>query len=117
MKAHQEVTEVYPEKMKENPEEMKSVAEHQEVSKEEAAIGTIGALEDRYGKQHLPVEHQRQLKKWTQGDGGSWKKLAASRRRMTCRGIPALCKGRSHKEPTVKKRQQKGPECNNGIRN
>jgi hypothetical protein len=57
MKAHREVMEVYPEKMGAHPEEMKSVAEHQEVSKEEATVGTIGALEDSYGEWYLPVEH------------------------------------------------------------
>jgi hypothetical protein len=53
---------------------MKSIAEHQEVPKEEAAVETIGALEDRYGDRHLAIGCLRQPKKWTQGDGGYQKK-------------------------------------------
>jgi hypothetical protein len=96
-----------------NPEE----SERQEVPKEEAAVVTIGALEDQYDDWHLSVEHHRQPKKRTQGDGESRKNLAAARRQMTRRAVPARRKGRSHKDPTVEKRRRKGPECNNGIRN
>ncbi|PNF23401.1 Cytochrome P450 9e2 [Cryptotermes secundus] len=45
-----------------------SKSEHQNFPKEEAAVETVGALEDRYGDWHLIVGHHRQLKKWTQGD-------------------------------------------------
>jgi hypothetical protein len=38
MKSLQEETKAYPEKREANPEEMKSVAEHPEVPKEEAAV-------------------------------------------------------------------------------
>jgi hypothetical protein len=41
----------------------KAVAEQQEVPKEEAAVGTIGSLEDQYGDRHLAVGHCQQLKK------------------------------------------------------
>jgi predicted RNA-binding protein with PUA domain len=71
--------------MKAGVEEMKSVAEHQEVPKEKAAVKTIGVLEHRFGDRHLAVGRRRQAKKRTQGDGGSRKKLAAARRRMTRR--------------------------------
>jgi hypothetical protein len=68
------------------------------------------ALEDRYGARHLAVGHRRQPKKRTQGDGGSRKKLAAARSRMTRRAVPARRKGRGHKGPRVEKRRQKsGP--------
>jgi hypothetical protein len=100
-----------------NPEEKVVVVEHQEVPNEETAVVTIGALEDRYGDLHLAVGCCREPKKRKQGDGGSRKKLAAARRRLTGHAFSARHKGRSHKGPTVKKRRRKGPECNNGIRN
>jgi hypothetical protein len=52
-----------------NPEEIESESEHQGVPKEEAAVETIGALEDRYVDQHLAVGRHRQPKRRTQGDG------------------------------------------------
>jgi hypothetical protein len=51
----------------------------------------IRALKERYGDRHLAIERCRQLKKQTQGDDGSWKKLAAACRGMTHWAIPALC--------------------------
>jgi hypothetical protein len=60
-------------------------------------VETIGALEGRYGDRQLGVSRRQQSKKRTQGDGGSRKKLAAFRRRMTCRALPALRKGRVRK--------------------
>jgi hypothetical protein len=83
------------------------VAEHQEVPKEETAVETIGALEDRYGDRYIAVGSRRQPKKRTQGDDGSREKLVAARRRMTRRAIPARRKGRSHEGPTVEKRRWK----------
>jgi hypothetical protein len=52
-------------------EEMKSIVEHQEVSKEEAAVETFGTLKNRYGDRHLAVGRHKQLKKWAQGSGES----------------------------------------------
>jgi hypothetical protein len=63
--------------MKAGLEEMKSIAEHQEVPKEVAAVETIGALKDQYGDRHLAIGRRQQLKKRTQGNGGSQKKSAA----------------------------------------
>jgi hypothetical protein len=54
-------------KMEANAEEIKSVAENQEVSNEEAAVETVGALEDRYGNRYLAVGCRRQPNKRTQG--------------------------------------------------
>jgi hypothetical protein len=51
---------------------------HQEVSKEKAAVYIIRAVKDRYRYWHLAVGHSQQLKIQIQGDGGSWKKLAAA---------------------------------------
>jgi hypothetical protein len=108
-----------------NPEELQSVAVNQEIPKEEVAVEMIRALKDRY----LAVGRRRQMKKRTQGDGGSRQNLAATRGRVTCRAIPAPRKGHGRQGPgkdnvvrgtpkgqTFKKRRWKGPECNNGIR-
>jgi hypothetical protein len=57
--------------MEVNPEEIKSVAEHQEVPKEELTVVMIGALKEHYGDRHLAIGRRRQLKKWNQGDGGA----------------------------------------------
>jgi hypothetical protein len=54
--ACQEATEVYPEEMEANPEEIKSVVEHQDGPKEEAEVDTINSLEDRYEDRRLVVE-------------------------------------------------------------
>jgi hypothetical protein len=99
-----------------NPEEIESESVHHEVPEEEAAVETIRVLEYRYGDRHIAVGRRRQSKKWTQGDGGSRKKLAAARRRMTRHTVPARRKGRGHRGPTVERRRRKGSECNNGIR-
>jgi hypothetical protein len=74
------------------PEEMKSIAEHQEVPNEETIVESIRALEDRYGDRHPVVGCHRQPKKWTESDSGSWNKLAAAHRQLTFHTIPALCK-------------------------
>jgi predicted transcriptional regulator len=47
IKADREAMEVYPEKREANPEEMKSVAVHEEVPEEEAAVETSGALKEQ----------------------------------------------------------------------
>jgi hypothetical protein len=84
-----------------NREKSECGSEHLEVPKKEAAVETIGALEDRYGDRHLAVWHRRQPKKRTQRDGGSRQKLAAARGRLTRPAVPARRKGRSHIGPTV----------------
>jgi hypothetical protein len=65
--------------------ETESELEHQEIPKEDAAEETFGALEKRYGDRHLAVWSGRQGKKWTQGNGGSRKKLAVARSGVTRR--------------------------------
>jgi hypothetical protein len=94
--------EAYLEKMEAHLEEMKSVAMHKEVPKEEAAVKTVRALKEQYGDWHLIVEYCRQLKKWTQGNGGSQKKLATACKGMTCCAGVARCKGCGHTELTEK---------------
>jgi hypothetical protein len=51
-----------------NPEEIDAVAEHQEVPNKEAAVETIGALEDQSGDQQLAVEYQNLQKRWNKDD-------------------------------------------------
>jgi hypothetical protein len=75
-------------------EEVEAVAKHREVCNEEAAVETVGALE----YQHLAVGRQ-QPKKWTQGSGGSRRKVVAARRQMTRHAIPAPHKGHGHQGP------------------
>jgi hypothetical protein len=117
------------ERKKPTPVEMAKIVAHPEVPNEETEVETVRALEDRYGKWHLAVQRQRQMKKQTQDDGGSRKKLAAACRQMTHFSIPTLCKGHgcqgpgriivmreAPKEQTVEKRHQAQPKCNNGIR-
>jgi oligoribonuclease (3'-5' exoribonuclease) len=59
------------------PGELQSVAVHQEVPKDEAALEIIGALKDRPADRYLAVGCRRQTKRRTQGDGGSRQMLAA----------------------------------------
>jgi hypothetical protein len=109
--------------------ETESVAVYEKVPKEETAVKTVSALKRRYRDRHPAAGRHRQLKKRTQGDGGSRKKLAAASRGMTRRAIPAPRKGNGHQGPgrdNVARGAPKGqtfertcraqPECNNGIR-
>jgi hypothetical protein len=66
-------------KMEANPGELQTVAVHQEVPKQEAAVEMIVDLKDRPGDRHLAVRSRRQTKKRTHVDGGSRQKLAAAR--------------------------------------
>jgi hypothetical protein len=87
-------------------EEIESEAEHEEVPKEEAAVEIFGALKERYGARHVAVGPRRQPKKRTHDNGGSRKKLAVARRRMTLRAGSVRHKGRCHNGPTVEHRRQ-----------
>jgi hypothetical protein len=90
-----EATEAYLESKEPTPE----VAEYQEIRKEEATVDSVGALEEWDGDRHLAVGRCRQPKKRTQGDGGSRRKLAATRRRMTRQAVPEQCKGYGRQRP------------------
>jgi hypothetical protein len=80
------------------PTNMESITLHKEVPKEEAAVQTVRALKRRHGDWHLAVGCSRKPKKQTQGNGGSWRKLAATSRGKThCAGV-AWCKGHGHTE-------------------
>jgi hypothetical protein len=77
------------------PLEVGSVAVHVDVSKEEATVESFGALKKWHMDRHLARRHHEELKRRTQCDGGSWKKLAATCGGMTHCPIPSPCKGQS----------------------
>jgi hypothetical protein len=83
--ACQEAAEANPEKLETNPEMMQSVGEHREVPKEEAAVRSSGALKKWHRGRHLASGRRREPKERTRGNCGSRSKLAAARRRMSCR--------------------------------
>jgi hypothetical protein len=85
MDVSQEVMKAYPEIMEVNPKEIKSVAMHEEVPKEDARGICFGALRKRHRDRNLAVGHREKPKERTKGKGGSRKKLAAARRGMTRR--------------------------------
>jgi hypothetical protein len=59
------------------------------VPKEEAAVETLGALENRYGDWHLAVGWCQQPKKQIQGNNLSQQKLAAAQGWLTRCAISA----------------------------
>jgi hypothetical protein len=71
--------------------------EHQKVPKEEATLETIRALEDQCRDCYLAVGQHERLEKRTQGNSGSWQKLAAAQGQLTRHTIPALQKECSHR--------------------
>jgi hypothetical protein len=92
-------------------------------------VETIRALKDQFGDRHLAVERYWQRKKRTQGDGGSYKKLATACRWITCCAVPALREGHScqgadtdsvvqgtPKEQMLQMRCWVQLKCNNDIR-
>jgi hypothetical protein len=81
--ACQEVTEAYPEKMEANPEDMESVAECWVVPKEHATVNPVRGLRKWHRGRNLAAERRQKSIEWTQGNCGSWKKLAAAHRGMT----------------------------------
>jgi hypothetical protein len=91
--AFQWIPEVKATDLEANPEEKEAAAEQQEVRNEEIA------LEDQYEDGHVAVVRPRQAKKRTQGDGGCQQKLAAARRQLTRRTVPASRKGRGRQGP------------------
>jgi hypothetical protein len=54
-----------------NPEGNETTVKQWEVPKEETTVKTFEALKKQYGDQHLAVGHWQQLKKRSQGNGGS----------------------------------------------
>jgi hypothetical protein len=100
MTACQEAMEACLESKEPTLVEVESVAMHEEVPKEEAALKTVGALKKRYGDRHLAIGFLLQLQKRTRGNGGSRKKLAAIRRQM-----PAVQERHRVRDAVIKDRQ------------
>jgi hypothetical protein len=73
--AYQEAKDVYPERREENPGEMKCVAEHEKVPKEEAEVKSLATLKQRHRDRHLAAGRRGKPKEQTQGNGGSRKKF------------------------------------------
>lgn len=88
MMACQEVMEACLESKEPTSEEIESVMELEGVPKEEATMKHVRALKKWHGNWNLALGHLGQLKKWTQGNGGFWEKLAAACRGMTHCAIP-----------------------------
>jgi hypothetical protein len=108
-----------------NPEETGSDAEHKEVPEEDVAVKPVGVLKMQHGYQNLVTERCQKSKKRTQGNVGSWKKLAAACRWITCHAIPAQHKEQCQdsvargapKGRMLQRTQQTCQEGSNGIRN
>jgi hypothetical protein len=69
--------------MKANPGMMRSVGEHQEVSKEEAAVMPIGELKQRRRNRNLAAERCQKPKERTRGYCGSWKRVTVADRKVS----------------------------------
>jgi hypothetical protein len=95
---------------------MQSIGEYQEVPKEDALVQPVGGLRKRHRGHNLAEEHHGQPKEWTQGNCGSWKKLAAASRNMTSHAGVARCKGRSPEGLPVGQGQQKNQTRNKFAR-
>jgi hypothetical protein len=70
--------------LKVNPEEMESESEHREVPQEMAAVRSLGTMKKRHWDPHLAAGHCGKPEELTQGDCGSWRKLAAACRKVPC---------------------------------
>jgi hypothetical protein len=57
------------------------------------------------------VEHQK-----VPDEKAAMELIKATEDQTRDRAIPAWCKGHSHKGPSIKKRRQKGLECNSGTK-
>jgi hypothetical protein len=119
-----EATEAYTEKIQPDPRMMQSIAERQEVPKEEAAVMLVGGRRKRCREWNLAAECHQELKERTWGYCGSWKTVTVAARRMTCsaavarrkeHGLHRLGKDdmapRTPKGRTSRMKRWMGPEC------
>jgi hypothetical protein len=129
MKAYQEATEASLDRKEPTSVETKSVAVHEEVPKEDAAVKPVGGLRKRHRSRNLPAERRQKPKERTEGNCGSRRKLAATRRKITRRTGVARRKGHgrqgngqdkvargTHKGRTFGKKCRPKPESIKGIR-
>jgi hypothetical protein len=66
------------------PKEMESVVEHQEISKEEAAVMSVGELRKGHRVCNLTAGRRQKRKERTRGNCESRRKLAAACRKVSC---------------------------------
>jgi hypothetical protein len=101
MTACHKEAEAYTEKIRPDPRMMQSVVEHQEVSKEEAAVMLVGGLRKHHGDRNLAVGRHQKPKRRIQASCESRKRLTAASRRMThCAGVARLRRGNVRKDCT-----------------
>jgi hypothetical protein len=116
---HEEM-EAYTEKIQPDPRMMQSVAEHQEVPKEEAAVMLVGGLRKRRGDQNLAWRHRQNPKGRIQTSCESRKRLTvASRRMMHCAGVAWVRQGVIRKDCTrakVERATQRVGALRNNLR-
>jgi hypothetical protein len=105
--ALQETTEAYLDSREPNPEEIQSGAEHREAPKEHAAVKPVGGLRKRHRGRPLGAGRRGQPEERTRGNCGSWKKLVAAGRNITCRAGVARRKGCGHEGPSVEQGRRK----------
>jgi hypothetical protein len=82
-KACHKETETYTEKIQPNPRMMQSVAEHQEVPKEEATVMLVRGLRKWHGDWNLATGRHQKPKGRIQANCESRKRLTVASRRMT----------------------------------
>jgi hypothetical protein len=78
-----EATETNTEKIQSNPRVMQSVAEHQEVSKEDAAVMPVGGLGKRRRDRNLAAEHRQKPMGRIQANFESRRRLTVAGRKIT----------------------------------
>jgi hypothetical protein len=84
MTACHKAKETDTEKIQPNPRMMQSVAEHQKVPKEEAAVMPVRGLRKRRGDRNLAVGHHQKPKGRIEASCESRKRLTVAGRRMIC---------------------------------
>jgi hypothetical protein len=87
--AHREGAKSDPEQTEPNPEMTQSVGEHQEVSKEEAAVMPVGQPRKRRGNRNLAAERRQKPKEMTLGYCGSRNRVTIADRKVSRRAAVA----------------------------
>jgi hypothetical protein len=82
----------------------------QELRTEVVIVDTIRSLDDRHLDQQLDVRHRHKLKKRTQGNGVSHKKLVAVHSRVIRHAVPAVSKRNMRKRPGSENTARRIPE-------
>jgi hypothetical protein len=71
--------------LKSNPEERESKVDHLEVPKEGSIVKPVDGQKKWYRSHNLTAGHCGQPEERIRGNCGSWKKLVAAGRKLTCR--------------------------------